>query len=324
MSLRDLFTSYYHIHPEETITLDHRNGFLANGLFYFTTKVVNVETIHMEQIVLAYYLLENGYPYIALPIQNQQEEWFTNYYDDRYMIYQVRERNIGNESIGELLAKFHQVGSVYQYEPTSISSYGKWKKLWIEKITLFEEEMQRRLKIDGRPESQILFNVFPYIIGMTENAIQYLRETEEEEMRYFDSDQGTISFLRFDDSSHREVLWPDQLYYDHPARDIAEYLRKLFLTEMSDQFVLEFLHDYQRIRQLSVFSWRLIYARLLFPVHLFDAVQQCFNNDEGMESYIHLEQLVKQQENFEKRLRDFYKNVGVDRDALQLAEIDWL
>lgn len=324
MSLRELFIQFYEIHPEEKITIDKRTGFLSDGLFYFTTNVENVETIHMEQAVLAHYLFENGYKQIALPIKNQQEEWFTDFGEHRYLMYEVTEPYSVRESPGKSLARFHQVGSAYQFEPKTISSYGHWKRLWVEKLTFFEERILKYMQEDTHPESEVLFQAFPYIIGMSENAIQYLRETETEESRYFESDQGTIAFLRFDDMSMQEAIWSDQLVYDHPVRDIAEYIRKLFLDGSSDRMLHEFLNDYQMLRPLSIFSWRLLYARLLFPIHLFDAMEQCLQNHSNVERYKVLNQLLERQSDYEKRLTNFYDRLGVDKETYGLVEVDWL
>lgn len=324
MSFRELLTEFYQIHAEEKVVVDERSGFISDGIFYFNTNSANSETIHMEQTVLAYYLQENGYIQTALPIKNQNESWFTDFSGSRYLTYRVAERNLDKESPGKSLAEFHQIGSVYGFEPKTISSYGQWKTLWIEKLTIFEERIHQLTKAkDVRVENQILFDALPYIIGMSENAIQYLRETEEEETRYSHNDQGTIAFLRYHNEFQREVLWPDQFVYDHPARDIVEYIRIMLITNQSDKILTEFLHDYQMIRPLSFFSWRLIYARLLFPIHLFDVMEQCLNQENNA-AYDAFVSLLSQQDTYEKRLKNFYEKIGLNKDTDRLVEAEWL
>ena len=94
MYFRDLLIDYYGIHPQEKVVIDGRDGFLASSSIYFNMESQNVETILMEQAVLAYYLKENGYHQIALPIKNIREEWFTEYHNRKFLVYQVTERNI--------------------------------------------------------------------------------------------------------------------------------------------------------------------------------------------------------------------------------------
>lgn len=323
LSFREILTDYYQIHTEEKVVVDGRNGFTSDGMFYFNTNSANFETIHLEQAVLAYYLLENGYRQIALPIQNKQEEWFTDYIGNRYLIYRVAERNLEKANPGKNLAEFHQIGSAYGFEPKEISSYGQWKRLWVDKLTLFEEKIMQPTSDEDFNDKQLLRDILPYIIGMSENAIQYLRETEEKETRYSEFDQGTIAFLRFNNELEQEVLWPDQFVYDHPVRDVVEQIRNIFLSGQSDKMLLEFLREYQTIRPLSIFSWRLVYARLLFPIHLFDAMEHSLVSDNS-NGYRELQRLLNQQHEYEKRLRNFYEVVGIDKDVYGLEEVQWL
>lgn len=323
LSFRELLSDYYQIHPEEKVMIDDRAGFLSDGYFYFNMESRNLETIQMEQTVLAYYLRENGIRQMALPIKNMKEEWFTEYRNSKFLIYQVTERNMKRESPGRSLALFHQIGSTYGFEPQTISSYGEWKRLWIDKLTLFEEGIHQQVE-DRNAISKILLDTLPYIIGMSENAIQYLRETEETESRFSEMDQGTVTFLRFQDQFNREVLWPDQLGYDHPARDLAEYIRLLLLTGQSEEALLEFIRDYQIIRPLTLFSWRLVYARLLFPIHLFDAMEPLLISEHPSgkeEEYLHM---IDRQGKYEERLRDFFMKVGIDKGEAGLTEVEWL
>lgn len=324
MSYRHLLEKHYGLSIDEQVTFNGRKGFLANGVFYFTTNVVNIETIHLEQTVIAYYLAENGYNQVALPIKNINDQWFSDAEVGRYLVYRVQAIESSQESLGTTLAKFHQVGSAYPYEPNAISSYGDWKQLWIQKLTTIEENIQSFIKNAGSPAHEALFQALPYLIGMSENAIQYLRETEEGETRFLEADQGAVTCLRFHAESLQEIIWPDQFVYDHPIRDIAEYIRSLYLNDSSDQQVQTFLADYQIIRPLSIFSIRLLYARLLFPIHLFDAIERCLHDPKNLQHFKDLSFLLKQQQSYESRLKRFFVGFGIDKDAFHLSELDWL
>lgn len=320
MSFRELLNKYYQADTGEKIILDGREGILSDNMLYFNMNTLNFETVYLEQAVLAYYLFENGYQQVALPIQNNNEEWFTDVGGNRYIIYKVSTRFHPDKSTGFNLAQLHQIGSAYGYEPKTISSYGQWKKLWVEKLTLFEEKIIQYASEQNTDDRCDLIDILPYIIGISENAIQYLRETEESETRFSLMDQGTIAFVRFKQDVDREVIWPDQFVYDHPARDLAEHIRYLFLSGQSDKMLMEFLREYQTERPLSYFSWRLIYARLLFPIHIFDALEGYFaTNDIG-----ELKKMVLNQADYEKRLQNFYAKAGIDKERAGLPELAWL
>lgn len=322
MNLRELFTMNYNIHPGERIVINHRTGYLSNGFLYFIMDSDQLETVRMEQTVLAYYLIENGFHYTAQPIQNVQEEWFSTHQNKRFVVYQVTERNRERAASGTLLAAFHQVGSAYQFEPQAVSSYGNWKNLWVEKVNLFEEMIEQQFQ--ANKVSTVLLDILPYTIGMSENAIQYVRETEEEELRFSEVDGGSIAFLRYHDQLNQEVIWPDELCYDHPARDLAEFIRNGLLTHQKSDWLKEFIRDYERLRPISVFSWRLIYARLLFPIHLFDLLEAILQAENPKSYEKELREVIVKQRKYEQDLNHFFKKVGISKEEVGLTEVDWL
>src|SRR5699024_2456921 len=75
---------------------------------------------------------------------------------------------------------------------------------------------------------RLLMDILPYIIGISENAIQYMQETTEDG-RYHEGDQGTIAFQRYHHNLLEPIIWPHDLVYDHPTRDIAEFIRATLL-----------------------------------------------------------------------------------------------
>lgn len=223
------------------------------------------------------------------------------------------------ESPGKMLGDIHRIGSSFQYEPKAISSYGLWRKLWEEKLTFFEEELTRQAKEEGASNylSEVM-DILPYIVGISENAIQYLRESEKEQ-RILQTDQSTVAFARWN-TSEKKIIWTDELVYDHPTRDIAEYIRNAFLQNKSETEINQFLNDYQNYQPLSVFAWRLIFARLFYPIHLYDFLEGAFQYPNSQA----LEQLLKHQEVYERRLARFYETVGVDVSDWQIPMISWL
>lgn len=319
MPLTEMLSSLYSIQPEGKRSIDSREGYTKGEYIYFTISGRNRETILMEQATLAYHLKGNGFANVAYPIANSNGDWFTSYGDDNWMVLELDMSSIrqSNDS-GIQLGNIHQIGSSFQFEPKTISSYGKWKELWIEKLTFFEEEIQKQAKEQQSDYYRELMDILPYIVGISENAIQYLQESEKEQ-RVLETDQGTSCFVRWNPEGN-QVLWTDGFVFDHPTRDIAEYIRWCFVNNRDKEDILQFLNDYQSYQPLSVFGWRVIYARLLFPIHLYDLLEEGFTSrDTSM-----LIQMQTIQESYEKQLRDFYQIVGVNISDWQIPVVNWL
>src|SRR5699024_10651532 len=114
---------------EEDIVLDKRHGHKNGNYIYFIISAPNKEAIHMEQATLAYYLAENNYDNIAVPVPSVQGNWLVTNQGKSYLALRLSEqpRNHSVSSMpssGQRLAEFHRLGSMYQYEPTAVSSYG--------------------------------------------------------------------------------------------------------------------------------------------------------------------------------------------------------
>ncbi|WP_156288524.1 protein kinase family protein [Oceanobacillus salinisoli] len=324
MPFSGFLSTYYGIQVEEKIGFGREEGYRNGNNFYFITSIENREMVYLEQASLAYYLKENQVDHISLPIPNLQGEWFTPYHDKNYMVMQVNNMQQDNRiSHGLGMAEFHQVGAQYQYQPKEISSYGDWRSLWIDKLTYFEAKIEEEAKNNPCDYYQLLMDVLPYLIGISENAIQYIRESETES-RFHKADQGTITFNRYSNQLKSSVLWPTEFVYDHPARDIAEYIRTCFLYHERQEEIVHFVDDYQSVSPLSIFSLRLIYGRLLFPIHLFDVIYRGFMAEDLDQLYLDLRERIDQQSDYEKKLRGFYEKLDIDSKSLDIPVLHWL
>lgn len=324
MPFTDFLSIYYGIQVDGKIEIEGKDGYRSGNYYHFITSVDNREMVYMEQTSLAYYLRENNYEHISLPIPNLQGEWLTTYHDKNYMVLQVtnmQEPNNISEAIK--MAEFHQVGSRYQYQPRDISSYGNWKALWIEKLDYLEGKVEEEARKNPSRYYQYIMDIFPYLIGISENAIQYIRESETES-RFHEVDQGSITFHRYIHQLQAPVLWMENLIYDHPTRDIAEYIRKGFLLRESEEKIFAFVNEYQSIHPLSIFSLRSIYGRLLFPSHILDVIYRGLTEEREEQVFGDVRNLMENQENYQRRLRDFYRNLSLDTRSLSIPEVPWL
>ncbi|GGM37245.1 spore coat protein YutH [Paraliobacillus quinghaiensis] len=305
--------------------VDNYQGYQIGDQYYFIAPTEQVEVIHLEHNWCADFLIENGYRQVAKVIQNQQEQWITTENDKHYIVLQANQSSQMKLSHGEQLAHFHQTGALYPYTPNYISTYGLWQSLWEEKLAGFEAYYQTQLEV--RPASRYLrlfIDTFPYLIGLTENAIQYVQEANLE--RRFDRpDQACITFQRYRNQLEHYFIFSDQFFYDHPSRDLAEYIRPFLLdnNEKKNQYIRSFLDDYEKVRPLSVFSWRILFARLLCPIHLFDFIDKAKHQVDSEETYFRYKDLLEKQVNYEKGLKSFYHMVGIDPNQNEIPFLDW-
>lgn len=323
--LRDFLEAYYGIQPWDKMIWNGIEGHKDDKYIYFIMSCDQKEIIHMEQAALAYFLYENNYSQMTIPLPNSQGEWYTPYLESYYMVLRAENTSTVKPIVhGEELAALHAVGLVYPYEPQTISSYGQWKGLWIDKLTAFEEKVEWEARDTPNAYYRLLMDSLPYVLGLSENAIQYMQESESDR-GFHEADQGTIVFSRYDGQLNQPFLWMTDLAYDHPTRDLAEYIRyKLLEKENPADEIRVFLDDYQKVVPLSIFGWRLLYARLLYPIHLFDIIGRGFLTRQHGTLYTELSDMLDRQSVYEKRMRQFFENAGVNCEELQIPVLHWL
>lgn len=322
--MKELLYQKYNVHVTDQMEQDGKKGFTDNEYFYYIMRVKDKEYIHMEQTILAYFLQEMGYEEIAIPIQSTAGKWITHYNRNQYIVFRVKNafKNRGSTH-GSKLATFHQTAAVYRFQPQAISSYGQWRNLWIEKITAIERSIKSRNKKHPTPFNRLLVEILPYLIGVSENAIQYVRECEYEK-RHDYNDQGTICFYRYKNQLDRSIIWPNEFVFDHPARDLAEHIRFYLLNENRFSMVQRFIKDYEPVRPLSVFGLRLLYARLIFPIHFFDICERGIFEEENDSFVNELEMLIDKQIVYENNLKRFFEMIEIDSKHMQIPVLQWL
>ncbi|WP_068672799.1 hypothetical protein [Oceanobacillus sp. Castelsardo] len=324
MSFNDFLSTYYGIQVDEKIGFARKEGYRTGNYFNFITSIENKEMVYLEQASLAYFLRDNQIDFITLPIPNLQGEWVTSYHNKNYMVMQVTNMQQEDKKLeGRRLAEFHQIGSRYQYQPKEISSYGRWKSLWIEKLDYIESRVEEEANKNPNAYYQLVMDVLPYIIGISENAIQYIRESEAE-TRFHEVDQGTITFHRYHNQLNNSILWVENLVYDHPVRDVAENIRNCLVKKESKEVIHQFLNEYQTVRPLSIFSLRLLFGRLLFPNHILDLLIHGFTAENDEILYKELRSLVDNQTYYEDVLRNFYESININPKVLNIPMINWL
>ncbi|MCM3714054.1 spore coat putative kinase YutH [Halalkalibacter oceani] len=247
---------------------------------------------------------------------------------------QMRVRSEADQ--GAHLAAIHYYGRQMPYEARQYEFFGQWHKLWETRLDQLEGWYQQLL-YQG-PQSYVdeafLFS-FPYYMGLTENAIQFVVDAMLDDPSK-EQERPTICHRRYTDhtwlvlSEHGAIVKrPTEFVYDHPCRDLAEWIRDQRRDQRSFSWnqIESFLTTYEQYETLSSYSWRLLYARLVFPLHYFEAVEDYYSSqirEEQISAGQHLFQLLDTEGENEKFLKEFAAFILPAKAGGQLPVIEWL
>jgi len=234
--------------------------------------------------------------------------------------------------MGKKLARFHFRGRHMPFPVESIKRIGQWKELWEKRLDQMEGFWNG--KLNQGPENEfekMFFDSFPYYMGLTENAVQYLIDTELD-IKPEAVDTGTVCHER----CNRQIWGREQLIknpydwvFDHASRDLAEYIRERYFynSQTYQPEIRKFMAEYQQVNRLSPFSWRLLFARLMFPLHYFECIEAYYistSETEKRELEEKLYKYLKQSSEQEQFLGRFYQLVEAPVRTYKLPTVKWL
>ena len=167
-----------------------------------------------------------------------------------------------------------------------------WANLWSEKIDYFEYQVREIGK-----EKELILNSFSYYVGLAENAISYVNNTNENYKGEY--------LLKL---SHKRVYYPNYaINFYNPLsfifvlriRDVAEYIKNSFFKKENGYLELEY---YLKTNKLSNYEYRMLYARLLYPSYYFDLYEKIMDNELEEDVLIDIISLVNEYEIFLKKV----------------------
>lgn len=234
------------------------------------------------------------------------------------------------QSVGKQLAAFHRKGDDLAFLPQQINHFRKWKDYWSARLDQLEYWWEERRHEGAKNKfEQVFIETFPYFIGQTENAIQYIVDTQlDYPQSYY---QGSVCYNRFTFSDGEKLLRkdPTDWVFDHRARDLAEWIRSLYWTDHHklDENLIHFLNDYERVYPLGAEDWRNVYGRLLFPLHYFEAIEGYYTaeNEEKKSRFQRtLFNYVAHSQDYERFLGTFYQKINLPHERHSIPVIKWL
>ncbi|MBS2970404.1 spore coat protein YutH [Metabacillus sp. KIGAM252] len=309
------------------------DAFRVHGTIGIIVPVQQIDEQELYELYyMSQYLQEKREPYVAVFWPSLKGTLSAEKDGRRYTVLKCPDRIVSRgQSAGRELAQFHQRSRSYPYQADKTKRIGQWKDLWERRLDQLEVFWRGKVQAHPLDHFEKLFiESFPYYLGLAENGIQYLVDTELDDEPLF-SDAAAICHNRFhSDLWNREftIKLPTDWVFDHASRDIAEYLRYDFLQN-PDQLRNEggnFLADYDRTAPLSSFSWRLIYSRLLFPIHYFECIEDYYlaPDSEKPNYEKKLQELLQRSAEYEQFLTSYAGMLSMRTKKIQLPVLHWL
>lgn len=304
--MKETLEYYYGLDIESIEELDGKYHFKIENQDYFFVfynrgieeleDIINVSNEMVKKGINVHKILINRnnsfltkvgeYNYILFAVSNLNEEY------DIFDMVKISEKLVLNNNKSNLYRS-------------------NWGTLWSEKIDYFEYQV-RELSI----EKDVVKNSFSYYVGMAENAISYVNNTN---MKY-GGDAYRIVL------SHRRVFYPNyklnylnplSFVFDLEVRDIAEYLKAMFFKK-DISFCLDELSSYLKIRHLSLYEYQMLYARLLYPTYYFDVYESVMNKNGDEEELVNI---IKKCDSYEEFLKKAYLEIS---KYAKIDKIEWI
>ncbi|MEW9109359.1 MAG: spore coat putative kinase YutH [Cytobacillus gottheilii] len=329
-----LLNEMYGIKAEEEMRIGNYAACRFNNQYYMLVPADHLqedEILELDQI--AAHLVNNGERYVSTFLKTKEGREFSNWEQAKYcvLVNQQLERRKGMKC-GRKLAKFHYRGRSVSFPVKKLSRIGQWKQMWETRLDQMEKVWNEMLFQEPESDFDRLFlESFPYYMGICENAIQFLVDSEFDDEPTM-NDSGTVCHGRFTSKTWSGAYYlknPFEWVFDHSTRDLAEWTRERYFYNIKtyEPELKQFLKEYQSISPLSSFSWRLYYSRLFFPLHYFECVEAYYSSSSEQEKHMleeRLEKYLQQSVDHERFLAGFFELAEVPRKQWNIAVPEWL
>ncbi|MCM3004439.1 spore coat putative kinase YutH [Priestia koreensis] len=334
--INEAIQQYYGLQPGELINAGPYKTFFYRNILHTVVDVTSMdedELTEMHQI--SQHLMGQGDRQVATFMPNLSGSVLTKIEETKLIICRnaLYERKEEASNVGRELSYFHQRGKMLPFQVEKLNRIGQWKDLWEKRLNQMENFWRGKLQeLPNHDMERKFIESFPYYLGLTENAMQYLVDTEIDDLpRAIDT--ATVCHHRFVPDTWGESYYyklPFDWVFDHPSRDLSEYIRYLYLQNERPEAIRKihaFLSEYEKVTPLSSFSWRLLYARLLFPVHYFETIEGYYSTgdeDRKYKAFKRLESIVEEAANYQLFLKEFYATMGIPAAKYSIPELEWL
>lgn len=303
--MKNILGYYYGLHPEEVSYKDNKYFFEYRDRKYvfepFERPLGDIECLYkinkqmIERNILVHEIIPNNENNVITYVNNVGYILMEIYINKNARINLPEVCYINNNSIGVECNK-----ALNRYD---------WVNLWEIKNDFLEAQINEIGK-----KYPNLCNYANYYIGLSENAILYVKEASKLD----DVALVSICHKRIDSKDNLFELYnPLRYIYDYRVRDISEYIKSAFFN---DEDVYGIVKEYFLNNYISYKEALLFYGRLLYPSYFFDLYDNIVKNELN-ENLI--DGLVSKSEAYE----NFLTNIHLYLSKLYnryIPSIDWL
>lgn len=296
--MKDLLNYYYYIITDRINMYQHNYYFsYQNNYFCLYRYDKNFNDIR-DIFNLNTYMLYNNYK-INKIILNKDGEILT-LKESHYYVLVLLNGNSKNYIDLKNVIEFNQ-----RLTNLNLLNRTNWFYLWSNKIDNIEYSINHLMH-----KYKLIYNSIYYYIGITENAISYLK------MVKLENHNISICHKRVNASdTYNDFYNPLNLIIDYRVRDLAEYLKSCFFESKMD--VLEIINYLRKIKMSNV-DYIYFYIRMLFPSYYFDLYDMVLSGKIREEKILHV---TKLQGDYEYLLYEIYLEI---RRHVNIIGIEWI
>ena len=299
--MKKIINNFYKLFPSKLYVIDNGFRFFARDYEYlFLTYYDNIENLKVLADVSNKLYYKKIYVNTFVP--TVEGSLYVDVEGVNYVLFRINSSVKDCYNLNDV-SKFNYSFNSYDYNLKIVP----WFRVWSDKVDLLENTMA-----DLNKEYPLLQEVFPYYIGLAENAISYCRNAIQPNENLL----ITINHNRVGIEDTFEYLYnPLTFTFDYDVRDIAEYIKNKFLFHSLDFAEVESLFKNHKFSKTSLI---LLFSRLLYPSYFFD-ICKLIREEEKEESV--LEKLILKSDAYEELLNDIYFLI---KKIYDVPKIDWL
>lgn len=218
----------YELRVERKQKIRQYDAFWSNRVLYTIVPVGHLEDDELDELqkISDYMIRTHQDIYVSSFVKNKKESFVTELDGKRVALFRMPYDYSSRQLVpGKELATFHSQARSYPSKVTAINRIGQWKSLWEKRIDQMESFFREKVRSNPVDIFDTQFvESFPYYLGLTENAIQYLVDTELDDSPMM-NDAATLCHHRFTDLTWQQGQWlkmPTDWIFDHASRDISE------------------------------------------------------------------------------------------------------
>ncbi len=297
--MKDLLNYYYYI-ITDIINMQGSNYYFnyLNNSFCLYRYNSSIDILN-EVFKLNNYMLYNNYP-INKIILNKDSSIITKYGNHYYVLVLLKYNSHNLININNILNFNKLINNL-----PNILNRTNWLELWSNKIDNIEYSIKHLMH-----KYKLIYNSIYYYIGLTENAITYLR------LFGVPNKNISISHRRVGSSTRIVDFYnPLNLVIDYRIRDLAEYIKSMFFNRIWD---IETIINYLQKINLNRNDYIYFYIRMLFPSYYFDLYDLIINGKEKEKSIL---KITSYQEDYEYLLYEIYLFIN---SKTNIVGIEWI